>query len=246
MSELETLKAAFRSKVGIRESGENAVIFNTHYYGHEVNGPQYPWCCAFIWDVFRECGLSRLFCGGQKTAYCPFVVNWARVNGQWVTGGYKVGDLLLYDWDGDGKADHIGFCTAWVGSFGTAIEGNYQGMVKEVSRRPGEILGALRPSYDAGSAGNEATPEPAETPAGAATGAVALPIVRRGDVSGAVLSMQLLLIHKWSTDCGPDGADADCGPNTERALRQFQAAHGLEADGECGPMTWAKLIGGNR
>lgn len=246
MSELETVKAAFRSKIGIRESGENNVVFNTHYYGREVSGAAYPWCAAFIWDVFRECGLSKLFLDGGKTAYCPYIVNWAKVNGRWVTGGYKIGDLLLYDFNGDGAADHIGFCTAWVGTFACAIEGNCQDAVKEVTRRPGEILGALRPPYDEESGGKEQTPAASETPAGAATAAVTLPILRRGNVSGAVLAMQLLLIHKWSVDCGPDGADADFGPNTERALKTFQQGHGLEADGECGPLTYRALIGGNR
>ena len=61
---MDKLTAWFRAQIGVRETGENNVIYNTHYYGGAVNGSQYPWCAAFIWDGFRENGLSHLFCGG--------------------------------------------------------------------------------------------------------------------------------------------------------------------------------------
>jgi len=76
--------------------------------------------------------------------------------------------------------------------------------------------------------------------------AVSLPMVKRGDVSGAVLSVQLLLIHKWAVSCGIDGADGDFGPNTESAVKAFQTHKRLEADGIVGPLTWAALIGGTK
>ena len=70
-----------------------------------------------------------------------------------------------------------------------------------------------------------------------------LPLLKEGMESGAVESMQLLLeAHDYYI--GPDGADGDFGPNTERGLVDFQEDHGLKPDGECGPLTWAKLING--
>ena len=146
---MEKLTAWFRSQLGIRETGENNVIYNTHYYGGAVSGKGYPWCVTFIWDGFRQTGLSHLFCGGERTAYCPYVADWARTHGQWVTGDYREGDLLLYDLDGDGKADHIGYCVEWSGSYGNAVEGNWSDMVCRVLRFPTEILGAYRPAYPA-------------------------------------------------------------------------------------------------
>ncbi len=41
----------------------------------------------------------------------------------------------------------------------------------------------------------------------------------------------------------PKGIDGYYGPNTEAAVRAFQAANGLAVDGIVGPKTWAKLVG---
>lgn len=147
MSDLQRLSAWFRAQVGTRETGENNVVYNTDYYGSPVQGAAYPWCCAFIWDGFHQTGLSALFCGGAKTAYCPFVVEWARAHGRWYVGDYKPGDLLLYDWNGDGVADHIGFSTGWNGTYATSIEGNTDDQVREETRYPSTIMGAYRPEY---------------------------------------------------------------------------------------------------
>ena len=37
-------------------------------------------------------------------------------------------------------------------------------------------------------------------------------------------------------------ADGDFGPGTERALKEWQSANGLVADGIAGPATFAKLL----
>ena len=66
--------------------------------------------------------------------------------------------------------------------------------------------------------------------------------IRKGSKGGAVLSLQLLLIHKYAISCGSCGADADFGSGTDKAVRQFQTAKGLEVDGIVGAATWAALL----
>ncbi|MEG0754473.1 MAG: peptidoglycan-binding protein, partial [Angelakisella sp.] len=39
--------------------------------------------------------------------------------------------------------------------------------------------------------------------------------------------------------------DGSYGPKTEAAVREFQRANGLKADGSTGPQTWTTLLGGN-
>lgn len=70
--------------------------------------------------------------------------------------------------------------------------------------------------------------------------AVLTRILRRGCVGEDVRQLQAALIA-LGYGCGPDGADGDFGANTLAAVRRFQQAHGLEDDGEVGPLTWAAL-----
>ena len=71
-----------------------------------------------------------------------------------------------------------------------------------------------------------------------------LPLVQSGSRGNAVIFLQMLLMHKWGYALPRYGADGDFGGETRTALVSFQQEHGLEADGACGPLTWAALIGG--
>ena len=72
---------------------------------------------------------------------------------------------------------------------------------------------------------------------------VSLPEVYAGCKGEAVKAAQLLLIGRGRS-CGPDGADGDFGPNTKKAVLQYQQLHGLEDDGIVGVNTWGRLIRG--
>lgn len=77
-----------------------------------------------------------------------------------------------------------------------------------------------------------------------ATGTVMLtplPLLKKGSKGSAVWAMQTLLTDRGY---GTQGVDGDFGSNTEAALKRFQSAKGLEADGECGKMSWQALING--
>lgn len=147
------------SYLGVKESPANSnnVVFNTHYYGRAVSGASYPWCCAFVWDIFRMCGANSLFYDGQKTAYCPTVRNWGASKGLTVDKNKgQYGDIVIFDWNKDGIGDHIGFIEKNNGNGTyTTIEGNTAvgndsngGEVMRRTRKVSQIQCIIRPRYD--------------------------------------------------------------------------------------------------
>lgn len=64
------------------------------------------------------------------------------------------------------------------------------------------------------------------------------PTLRRGDRGDEVKQWQAFL-NANDYRCGT--VDGIFGNNTEKAVKQYQAAHGLVADGIIGPKTWASL-----
>lgn len=141
-----------------RESPANSnnVIFNTHYYGKTVSGSIYPWCCAYIWDIFRLAGASNLFYDGKKTAYCPTVESWGKSKKLTVDKSKgKYGDIVLFDFYGKNESCHIGFIVQ-KNSDGTykTIEGNTAinnddngGCVMYRTRNQSSIRCIIRPKY---------------------------------------------------------------------------------------------------
>lgn len=104
----EAVLAIAAWQVGVLESpaGSNKVKYNTEFYGREVSGRAYPWCMAFIWWVFREAGFNL-----YKTASCSaFVRRYKAFSpGQVVTGGYRPGDIVFFDFSGGRKkTEHVG------------------------------------------------------------------------------------------------------------------------------------------
>jgi soluble lytic murein transglycosylase-like protein len=62
-----------------------------------------------------------------------------------------------------------------------------------------------------------------------------LPLVRGEDVVSVQERLKML---RFATGA----ADGIFGPRTERAVREFQSAHGLRPDGKVGPLTWNRLF----
>lgn len=114
----ELLKWHF-SQVGTKEKGRNNIIYNTHYYGREVNGSAYPWCCVYQWDGCRLTGMSDLFYNGRKTASCGTLWNWAKANGMVVpVTQAQSGDWVEFTFNGV-KHAHIGIVV------GKTVDGRY-------------------------------------------------------------------------------------------------------------------------
>jgi hypothetical protein len=116
--------AEARTWLGYSESppGTNANTFGV-WYGMNYE----PWCAMFVTYCYEVAGPSPTFVQGSRYAYCPYVLQDAnaRRNGLSNTIEPIAGDLVLYDWAGDGVVDHIGLFERWTGiNTFEAIEGN--------------------------------------------------------------------------------------------------------------------------
>ena len=80
---------------------------------------------------------------------------------------------------------------------------------------------------------------PATQAAQALPGAISWPLVVQGNKGERVVDIQYLLNQRIGAGLAIDGV---FGPATAAAVRKFQSANHLSADGQVGPQTWTKLI----
>jgi peptidoglycan hydrolase-like protein with peptidoglycan-binding domain len=64
------------------------------------------------------------------------------------------------------------------------------------------------------------------------------PLLKKGSKGEAVTRLQQGL---YQLGYYPGAVDGIFGPNTERAVKEFQTNNGLAADGIVGPKTWTAL-----
>ncbi len=92
------------------------------WYGFES---RVEWCACFVSWCANECGY--IDSGAvPKFSDCPTGVQWFKAAGRWLPGGSAPapGDIVFFDWDGDGVSDHVGIVESCDGSTVRTIEGN--------------------------------------------------------------------------------------------------------------------------
>ncbi|AEA01749.1 MULTISPECIES: CHAP domain-containing protein [Aerococcus] len=105
------------------------------------------WCDIFVTAVGDEAGATDLIgreCGVQRHIHVFAGL------GIWLGQVYpQAGDIVCFDWDGGGFADHIGFVEAVTGSTITTIEGNASRRVarNRFAWNDWQIKGYARPKY---------------------------------------------------------------------------------------------------
>ena len=141
------------SQVGTTEypPNSNDVVYNTVYYGKEVSGSAYPWCCVFVWWVFAQFSP----CLVKKTASCMDLAQWFKDNGQWHASP-RVGDVAFFKFDTNNRwTNHAGIVTEVIdnGVKIITIEGNTSvtsddnGGAVMKRTRTSNIVGYGRPAY---------------------------------------------------------------------------------------------------
>ena len=113
-------------------------------------GGRVEWCACFVSWCADQCGYIE---SGTipKFASTRAGVSWFKEKGQWQKRSYEPapGDLIFFDWDGDGLSNHVGIVQSCNDRKVFTIEGNASDRVKRLSYRvgAGEILGFGVPKY---------------------------------------------------------------------------------------------------
>ena len=83
------------------------------------------WCACFVSWCADQCGYieSGLV---PKFAGCVDGANWFKSNGKWQSRTYepKTGDIIFFDWEGDGTTDHVGIVEKCENGTVYTVEGN--------------------------------------------------------------------------------------------------------------------------
>ena len=150
-----------QSQIGTTEypPNSNNVVYNTAYYGHEVQdgvptkNDKYPWCAVFVWWVFAQFSP----CLVKKTASCIDMGDWFKENGRWGATPH-VGDVVFFKFNTNSRwTNHVGIVKEVLdgGAKIITFEGNTSkssddngGAVMERTRTS-NIVGYGRPAYSA-------------------------------------------------------------------------------------------------
>ena len=206
------------------------------------------WCAATITALAVKLNATDII---PPECSCTKMIALAKNMGIWIEDESVTpspGWFALYDWGDNGSGDctgnpeHIGIVEKVENGNIIVIEGNYDGSDADstdgVERRTLKVNGRYLRGFIAPKYAVTGEEKAVTTPAANES----LPMLRKGDKGDTVKAMQILLAG-YGCKCGIFGADGDFGSATEKAVKKYQEKMGLEADGICGPKTWAALLG---
>ena len=215
----------------------------THGYDQQHRwGPDYD-CSSLLINVWEQAGVAvrtagATYTGNMRDTFlrCGF----EDVTGEVSLGdgrGLEAGDVLLNHRNHTAMmVDRYNLVQASINELGTVTGGQTGDQnggeidVRSYYNFPWDCV--LRYRENDGEAGEKTAEETVQLRG--------LPLLRRGSRGDAVRAAQYLLLCRGMT-LPKYGADGDYGQETEDAVKEFQRLKGLEADGECGALTWDAL-----
>lgn len=239
-----------RSWIGLKEAdGSYKVILDI--YNSQAKLPRGyrmttadPWCATFVSAVALKLGYTDII---PTECSCTRMIELLKKLGSFEETDSVVpapGWILFYDWqdttgsaaDNKGSVEHVGIVEKVEGNTITVIEGNYSESVKrrEVAVNGKLIRGYGVPKYD--------TETENETTITKGDYTMEMRNLKKGCKGEDVKALQILLTGRGYS-CGSAGADGDFGSGTDSAVRKYQKANGLVADGIAGKATMGSLLG---
>ena len=215
--------------LAIEQLGNNYIKYcNDMGYSYRIE-----WCVCFISWLAKKLDITNII---PVDISCNSQIKKFKALGVWHTdSNIQSGDILYYDWDSSGDADHVGIVEKVNGMSLTVIEGNNGNFPndrvrrREINSASSLIFGYARPKY------------PVKSSANGSDVNISLPTVRKGDTGTAVKVLQAFLTT-YKYDIGISGIDGEFGSDTESAVKQFQKNSEIEVDGIVGKDTWSELL----
>lgn len=213
-----------------------------------------PWCAAFVVACFSKANLSALI---PCVASCDQMISYFKKWGRYGTPSniaVSRGDILFYDWNGDGVSDHVGIVANSEMGMVQVVEGNKSDTVnyRTILISNPCIIGVGKPNYGAEQVSqltdhimsvvkpiNQYTDWYMMFSYSDRKTIYALPLLQRGSRGVHVRILQLLLRHLGDIELAIDG---DFGDETHNAVVTWQDKHNLETDGVVGRQTWASML----
>lgn len=245
--------ASTRAKTAFdKNKGSN----NYTYAGHLCGVQAQPWCAAQVTTAITEaCGDSRDDAKVVMLGLWPYIncaQMWDRAdNDHKFWGDYQrftlkkgtrtrydpmPGDVIVFT-DNTVSRDHTGMVYAADDTYVYTYEGNSGNMCRKRSypRNSKYIYGYVKPLYAEGG-GIEIEPDQ--------YGAEIIVEIKRHVLSKGCAGPE---VGELQTLLNAEGAklkvDNEFGPATQEAVKAYQEANGLTADGVVGKSTWAALLG---
>lgn len=166
--------SAARNEVGY--TGSSSYSKYGDWYGY-----QGAWCTTFVLWCFNEAGADNgvKLCGNiiPSGGNCNSMISWFSNKGRYHTrsSGYtpQAGDLVFFDWSGNGSSQHVGIVTGTSGSTVYTVEGNCSGSVKAREYTSGgskpynnisSIMGYGAPNFSSAAGGSSSGSDNYEKP----------------------------------------------------------------------------------
>jgi hypothetical protein len=224
-------------------------------FSADLGRPAEAWCGDFVTDAYKRAQIPLpSMQPGCRTgfAYCPDAVDYGQAHGatrySWEA---EPGDIVLFDWNGDGVADHTEIATGYQGGALFTIGGNSAPSNIDSFRGDG---GVHRHSWEAPAGqGNNLVLVVIDTSKVVQFGGPAHPtrpgqpppteprplMLKSPTMTGAdVLVVQQALNQRDNAGLATDGV---YGPLTRDAVTNWQRHEHIEVDGIVGPQTRSSL-----
>ena len=253
-AEVDKVIAQAKSWLGITEyDGRFSEIVRAYNEIPGARGPalaSYPWCAIFVsavfWKAIKESRFAEMACDAM-------IAKFQNLGLYSVSGRAEVGDVLFYDWDGNGTSDHVGIILEVADNGYTVIEGNKSDAVgcRRIAYSYPYIKGiGFATRLDEPSEEKPTESAPSSTVGQQMSSTVGQQMADHIIANRRWPTLKLYSKGEWVTvlqamlnaenKAGLE-VDGEFGVFTYSAVNKFQTAHGLERDGIVGPLTWGEL-----